>query len=101
MISTIRMTDGINEFVQINNLLKDGVDLIDVNRTIHHRLTQFLPFAQIPFERFGVDIVTFGFDVVVNGVCQGDGIGSLEWNRHLVRRHLRFVLLGSKRIDST
>lgn len=93
------MTDGIHEFVQINNLLKNRVDLIDMNRTIRHRLTQFLPFTQIPFERFGMDVVAFGFDVVVNGVCQGNSIGSLEGDRQLVR-HLQFVPLRSKRIDS-
>jgi hypothetical protein len=37
--------------------------------------------------------------VVVNGVRQGNSIGSLEGDRQLVR-HLQFVPLRSKRIDS-
>jgi hypothetical protein len=99
VIPTIRMMDGTNEFVQIDNLLKNHIDLIDVNRTIRYRLTQLLPFTQIPFERFGMDIVAFGFDVVVNGVCQRDRVGPLERDRQLVC-HLQFAPLRSKGIDS-
>lgn len=79
------MMVGINEFMQIESLLKDYFNLIDVNRTIRRRLTQRLPFAQVPFERIGMDVAIFGSDVVVNRFGQGDNIGFLEGNGQLVR----------------
>lgn len=80
------MKVGINESVQIGNLLKDRLDLIDMNRTIRRRrrLTQRLPFTQVPFERIGMDVAIFGTDVVVNRGGQGDDIGFLEGNGQLV-----------------
>jgi len=76
----IRMKVGINKSVQIENLLKDCFNLIDVNRTIRRRLTQCLPFTQVPFERIGMDVAILGSDVVVNRFGQGDNIGFLEGN---------------------
>ena len=84
-VQIIRMMVGINEFVQIENVLKDRFNLIDVNRTIRRRLAQRLPFTQVPFERIGVDVTIFGSDVVVNRFGQRDNIGFLEGNGQLVR----------------
>ena len=81
----IRTKVGINKSVQIENLLKDCFNLIDVNRTIRRRLTQRLPFTQVPFERIGMDVAILGLDMVVNRFGQGDNIGFLEGNGQLVR----------------
>jgi len=79
------ITDQIQGIITIDNLRKYCLHLIDVNRTICHRLTQLLPFIQVPFECFGMGIVIFGLDVAVNSVGQGDSIGSFERNRQLIR----------------
>jgi hypothetical protein len=91
--------DGMNESVPIN-VLEYRVNLIYVNRTIRHRLAQLLPFAQIPFECFWMDVVTFGSDVVVDGVCQRDGISPLEGDVQLVC-HIQFgvVVIKEDRFD--
>ena len=81
----IRMKVGINKSMQIENLLKDCFNLIDVNRTIRRRLTQRLPFTQVPFERIGMDVAIFGSDVVVNRFGQRENIGFLEGDGQLVR----------------
>jgi hypothetical protein len=62
-----------------------------VNRTVRHRFTQLLPFIQVPFKRIGMDIVVFGTDVTIDGVRQGDSIGSLEGDGQLVR-HLEVLV---------
>jgi hypothetical protein len=85
MIPVIRMTQGINGIVQINDSHEESLNLINVNRTIRHRFTQLLPFIQVPLKRFGMDIVIFGTDVAINGVRQRDGIGSLERDGQLIR----------------
>jgi len=98
-VRIIRMMVGINEFVQIENVLKDRFNLIDVNRTIRRRLTQRLPFTQVPFECIGMDVAIFGSDVVVNRFGQRDNIGFFEGNGQLVR-HLRsseFLLSETKK----
>lgn len=94
------MKVGINDSVQIGNLLKDRLNLIDVNRTIRRRrLTQRLPFTQVPFERIGMDVAIFGSDVVVNRFGQGDHIGFLEGNGQLVGHPSwsEFLLLETKK----
>jgi hypothetical protein len=85
MIPVIGMTQGINGIVQINNSHKEGLNLINVNRTVRHRFTQLLPFIQVPLKRFGMDIVIFGTDVAVNSVRQRDSISSLERDGQLIR----------------
>jgi hypothetical protein len=79
------MTQGIDRIVQINDSHEDGLNLINVNRTVRHRFTQLLPFIQVPLKRFGMDIVIFGTKVAVNGVRQRDSIGSLERDGQLIR----------------
>ena len=79
------MTRGIDGIVQINDLHKDRLNLVNVNRTVRHHFTKLLPFIQVPFKRFWMNIVIFGTDVAVNGVGQGDSIGSLEGDGQLVR----------------
>lgn len=100
MIPAIWMTQGIDGNVLINNLHKDRLNLVNVNRTARHRFTQLFPFIQVPFKRFGMDIVVFGTDVAIDGVRQGDGIGSLEWNGQLVRHLAVLVPPGSSAIES-
>jgi hypothetical protein len=85
------MTQGIDENVLINNSHKDRLNLVDVNRTVRHRFTQLLPFIQVPFKRLGMDIVVFGTDVVIDGVRQGDSIGSLEGDGQVVRHMAELV----------
>ena len=85
MIPTMWMTQGIDGNVLINNSHKDRLNLVDVNRIVRHRFTQFLPSIQVPFKRFGMGIVTFGTDVAIDGVRQRDRIGSLEGDGQLVR----------------
>ena len=82
MWMTQRNRDG---KVLINNSHKDRLNLVDVNRIARHRFTQLLPSIQVPFKRFGMDIVIFGTDVAVDGVRQGDRVGSLEGDGQLVR----------------
>ena len=84
------MTQGFDANV-INNSHKNRLNLVDVNRTVHHRFTQLLPFIQVPVKRFGVDVVFFGMDVAIDSVRQGDGIGSLEGEGQLVR-HLAVLV---------
>jgi hypothetical protein len=79
------MTQLFDGDVLINNSHKDRLNLVDVNRTVRHRFTQLLPFIQVPFKRFGMDIVVFGTDVTIDGIRQGDSIGSLEGDGQLVR----------------
>ena len=79
------VSQGIDGNVLINNSHEDRLNLVDVNRTVCHRFTQLLPFSQIPFKRFGMDCVVLGADVTIDGVRQGDGIGSLERDGQLVR----------------
>jgi hypothetical protein len=94
MIPAMWMSQGIDGIVLINNSHKDRLNLVDVNRTIHHRFTQLLPFSQVPFKRFGMDCVDFGTDVAIDGVRQGDSIGSLEGDGQLVRHLAVLVPLG-------
>jgi hypothetical protein len=84
MIPAMWMTQGIDENVLINNSHKDRLNLVDVNRTVRHRFTQLLPSVQVPFKRFGMGIVVFGTDVTIDGVRQGDRIGSFEGDGQLV-----------------
>jgi hypothetical protein len=100
MIPAIWMTQGIDGNVLINNSHKDLLNLVDVNRTVRHRFTQLFPFIQVPFKRFGMDIVVFGTDVAIDGVRQGDSIGSLEGDRQLVRHLAVLIPPGSNAIKS-
>jgi hypothetical protein len=90
MIPAMWMTQVIDGNVLISNSHKDRLNLVDVNRTARHRFTQLFPSIQVPFKRFGMDIVVFGTDVAIDGIRQGDSIGSLEGNGQLVR-HLVLV----------
>ena len=85
------MSQRVDGNVLINNSHKDRLNLVNVNRIARHRFTQLLPFIQVPFKRFGMDCVVFGTDVAIDGIRQGDGIGSLEGNGQLVR-HLAVLV---------
>lgn len=85
MIPAMWISQRVDGNVLINNSHKDRLNLVDVNRTTCHRFTQLLPSIQVPFKRFGMDIVVFGTDVAIDGVRKGDSIGSLERDGQLVR----------------
>ena len=91
MIAVMWMSQRIDGNVLINDSHEDRLNLVDVNRTARHRFTQLFPFIQVPFKRFGMDCVVFGTDVTIDGVCQGDGVGSLEGDGQLVR-HLAVLV---------
>lgn len=91
MIPATWMSQGIDGNVLINSSLKDRLNLVDVNRTVCHRFTQLFPFIQVPFKRFGMDCVVLGSDVGIDGVRQGDSIGSFEGDGQLVR-HLAVLV---------
>ena len=91
MISEMWMSEGMDGNVLISNSHKDRLNLVDMNRTVRHRFTQLFPFIQVPFKRFRMDIVVFGTDVAIDGVRQGDSIGSLERDGQLVRHMAKLV----------
>jgi hypothetical protein len=86
MVPTTQVTDESTKLYRLKAYArKDCLDLVDVNRTVYRRFAQFFPSTEVPFERFGMGVVNFGSDVAVDGVCQRDGVRSLEGDRQLVR----------------